>query len=267
MDLQFLKFFRDDGILVFRKKQLIEDPNAKLDSEPFIKPPWYSRTDKSAPKASEEIEIFLSSVEASLLSSQNFVKFPSNISADESKAFKELRQLKNRGVSVFLQDKSSQFVVAKSDIVASKVDADLDDLSRYQKMEEDDTGQILQQIKSWYSKRKKCLSVVDVDISSWLVNEDSRPGKLKVLVKTHKPGLPVREVFSVCGQPVENLSALLQFCYVYNGDPLQSNKLMAVPLVRSTAVTIVTFRMRPLQLFNLLLIGLTMPTFLHWKHQ
>ena len=56
--------------------------------------------------------------------------------------------------------------------------------------------------------------MVDVDISSWLVNEDSRPGKLKVLVKTHKPGLPVSEVFSVCGQPVENLSALLQFCYL-----------------------------------------------------
>ena len=199
---------------LFRSQQLSADPNAILESDPFIKPPWYTRTEKAAPKASEEIEIFLSSVEASLLSSQNFVKFPSNISAIESQAFKELRLLKNNGVSVFLQDKSSRFVVAKSDIIASKVDADMDDPNRYEKMDADDTGNILKQIESWYSKRKNCLSEVDEDISNWLINQDSKPGKLKVLVKTHKPGLPVREVFSVCSQPVENLSAFLQFCYL-----------------------------------------------------
>ena len=37
---------------------------------------------------------------------------------------------------------------------------------------------------------------------------------MKVLLKTHKENLPVREVFSVCNQPVEHLSALLQHCYL-----------------------------------------------------
>ena len=115
---------------------------------------------------------------------------------------------------MFLQDKSSRFVVAKSEMIASKVDADMDDPTRYEKLAVDDTTQILEQIKSWYSKHKKHLSEVDVDISGWLINMDSKPGKLKVLIKTHKPGLPVREVFSVCSQPVENLSSLLQFSYL-----------------------------------------------------
>ena len=185
-----------------------------MDSVPFVKPPWYCRTEKSAPKASDEIELFMNSVEAFLLSSANFVKFPSNISSVESKAFTELRVLKEEGVSVFLQDKSSRFVIAKRDIIADKVEEDLNDPSRYVRMEEDDTSKILDQIQAWYRKRKKNLSEVDDDISDWLINKDARPGKMKVLIKTHKPGLPVREVFSVCSQPVENLSSLLQFCYL-----------------------------------------------------
>ena len=198
----------------FRKKKLMEDPDANLDAEPFVKPPWYSRTERSAPKASEEIELFLSSVEASLLSSNNFVHFPSNISTAESKAFTELRLLKNEGVSVFLQDKSSRFVVAKRDIIEAKVDEDMSDSTRYAKIEEDDTNDILKQIEEWYKKQKKNLSEVEVDILDWLVNKDAKPGKLKVLIKTHKAGLPVREVFSVCSQPVENLSSFVQFCYL-----------------------------------------------------
>ena len=192
----------------------MEDPNARLDAEPFVKPPWYCRTEKSAPKASDEIELFLSSIEAYLLSSNNFVKFPSNISAQESKAFKELRLLKNEGVSVFLQDKSSRFVLAKREIIESKVEADMSDTARYAKIDEDDTDAILKQIQSWYKKRKKNLSEVDVDISNWLINKDAKPGKLKALLKTHKAGLPVREVFSVCSQAVENLSSFIQFCYL-----------------------------------------------------
>ena len=45
--------------------------------------------------------------------------------------------------------------------------------------------------------------MVEEDISRWLINDEAKPGKLKVLIKTHKQGMPVREVFSV-----ENLSSL-----------------------------------------------------------
>ena len=105
-------------------------------------------------------------------------------------------------------------MVAKTDIIAAKVDQDMNDCLRYEKMVGDDSGQILKRIQDWYKKRKKNLSVVEEDISDWLINEDSKPGKLKVLIKTHKPDMPVREVFSVCSQPVENLSSFLQFCYL-----------------------------------------------------
>ena len=199
---------------VFRSKKLLEDPNAILDNDPFIKPPWFRRTDKLAPKASDEVETFLSSVESCLLSSTNFTKCGSNVSAIESKAFTELRRLKAEGVAVFLQDKSSRFVLARSEIIADKVDKDMDDSARYEKIGEDDSIQILNKIKTWYKKRRKNLSEVNEDISDWLINGKAKPGKLKVLIKTHKPDLPVREVFSVCSQPVENLSSMLQFSYL-----------------------------------------------------
>ena len=133
-----------------------------------------------------------------------------------------MRSLKLDGISVFLQDKSSRFVIAKQDIIASKVDLDLND-TRYQRIEEDDCDVILNQIADWYSHYKDSLSVVETDISNWLINCEAKPGKLKVLLKTHKPGVPVREVFSVCSQPVENLSALIQHCYL--GPIVNSGKL------------------------------------------
>ena len=152
-------------------------------------------------------------VSKTLLSPSNFIKFSSNISSAESKAFKELRVLKRNGLSVFLQDKSSRFVIAEQDLIASKVDNDLDDETRYKVLKEDDTQQILLQIQSWYSKHKSNLQGIDVDIGQWLLNAKSKPGKMKVLLKTHKQHLPVREVFSVCSQPVEHLSFLLQYQY------------------------------------------------------
>ena len=198
---------------LFRKQQLKDDPQAELISTDFVKPPWYTKTDRKAPKASEEIELFMDAVATSLLSPSNFQHFPSNISSEEAKAFTELRQLKAQGVSVFLQDKSSRFVLANQHIIAEKVDADLSD-PRYARLEVNDVQDILKQVDEWYLRYKSHLSGVDSDIRNWLVNEKSKPGKLKALLKTHKPGLPVREVFSVCSQPVEHLSALLQHCYL-----------------------------------------------------
>ena len=152
-------------------------------------------------------------VRKSLLSSSNFLDFNSNISKQESIAFSEIRKLKQDGISVFMQDKASRFVLAEQDMVIQKVDTDLHDVTRYNTVE-DDTEEILHSIQDWWKKHKKNLSVLDDDISSWLVNLKSRPGKLKVLLKTHKSQCPVREVFSVCSQPVENLSAFLQFSYL-----------------------------------------------------
>ena len=120
----------------------------------------------------------------------------------------------HRSTRNVLQDKSSRFVLAKSDIISAKVDKGMNDGLRYEKVEEDDMSKILKRILEWYGKRKKTLSVVDEDISGWLVNSDSQPGKVKVLIKTHNPDMPVREVFSVCSQPVEKLSSFFQFSYL-----------------------------------------------------
>ena len=200
---------------LFRSKTLREDPKADLSTtSPFIKPPWYSKTDKMAPFASEEVELFMEMVRRTFASPSNHKPFSPNISSAESNAFKELRILKQNGFPVFLQDKSSRFVIASRETVKAKVDLDLNDAARYVSMEEDDIQDILTQIGKWWQRSKLHLSVLEEDISSWLINPEARAGKLKALIKTHKPNIPVREVFSVCGQPVENLSSFIQFSYL-----------------------------------------------------
>ena len=100
-----------------------------------------------------------------------------------------------------MQNKASRFVIACRETVKTKVDVDLTDAARYVSMEEDDIQNILCQIENWWHRNKFHLSVLDENISSWLINPEAKAGKLKVLIKTHKPNVPVREVFSVCGQP------------------------------------------------------------------
>ena len=56
----------------FRKKELLANPESDLCSKEFVKPPWYSRTERKAPLASEEVELFMNAVETSLLSPSNF---------------------------------------------------------------------------------------------------------------------------------------------------------------------------------------------------
>ena len=72
---------------------------------------------------------------------------------------------------------------AHSDSVKMKVDSDVSDVSRYQTIDEDDTQDILLKISSWWRSNKEHLSVVEEDISPWLINPKSRAGKLKVLIK------------------------------------------------------------------------------------
>ena len=69
------------------------------------------------------------------------------------------------------------------------------DDSRYARLEEDDVSQILDQIDGWYSRYKGSLSGIDSDIRKWLVNPKSKADKLKVLLKTHKQGLDIKNMF------------------------------------------------------------------------
>ena len=74
---------------LFRKQQLMADPQSDLIMQEFVKPPWYCRTDRQAPKASEEVELFMNAVKTSLLAVSNFVLFhqtslPKNLELSQS---------------------------------------------------------------------------------------------------------------------------------------------------------------------------------------
>ena len=94
-----------------------------------------------------------------LLSPSNF-NFPSNVSSAECQAFAEIRMLKEQGVLVFLQAKSSGFVITRQDVIAEKVKSDLSGI-RYSRLKEDDANVIFNQNAEWYAKYKNRLSTIE----------------------------------------------------------------------------------------------------------
>jgi hypothetical protein len=112
------------------------------------------RSSNPAPAASEDVEMFIQLVRKYILDPQNFKRFLSNISKEDSRAFTEIKNLKKNGFSIFLQDKSSRFVIARADSVAA-VD------SGYAKLYDDDTMDILNSIDFWWghSKQQGCRKV------------------------------------------------------------------------------------------------------------
>jgi hypothetical protein len=135
----------EEDLLDWRYKQLLG--NGALSQEtPFSKPPWYKRSSNPAPALSEDVEMFIQLVRKYILDPQNFKRFLSNISNEGSRSFTEIKNIKKNGFSIFLQDKSSRFVIARADSVAAKVDDDIGDTSRYAKIYDDDTMDILNSI-------------------------------------------------------------------------------------------------------------------------
>ena len=54
---------------------------------------------------------------------------------------------------------------------------------------------------------------IDDRTGRWLVNKDPKPGKAFGIVKTHKPGNPIRLITSGCGTAIKNLSALTDYYF------------------------------------------------------
>ena len=89
-----------------------------------------------------------------------------------------------------------------------KVELLLSDSTKYKKLALDMAVPYQSNIKSWYQKFKPVLSSITEDISNFLLPDTVKIPHLKVLIKTHKEGSPVRITFSSIGSVTSNLSML-----------------------------------------------------------
>ena len=97
-DLSKLKQDIEDWAERFRWKYFWRNETPKE----FIKPPWYKKTDRKAPKASATIELFISNVTADLLNPANIRRYSSNVPIEERSAITEMKHLPENNIGIFV---------------------------------------------------------------------------------------------------------------------------------------------------------------------
>ena len=145
---------------------------------------------------------------------KNWYKYQSNLTPELRKAISTAKTLPSSDIGVYCQDKSSRICFASLSATNAKVDQVLDDASKYKKMKSDRAVPYQAKIKTWYRKYKPSLMSIKDDISTFLVPPKVSTPHLKVHIKTHKEGCPVRVTFSSIGSATSNLSTTLDHVYL-----------------------------------------------------
>ena len=99
------------------------------------------------------------------------------------------------------------------------------DFSKYLKLGTIDPAQEYQkEVANWYSKYKSSLASCNQDVTSFLLPQTVATPHLRVLLKNHKPGCPVRLTFSSVGTVTRNLSTFLDNVYLKPSLPTISSR-------------------------------------------
>ena len=130
----------------------------------------------------------------------NWTKYETNLPPDLRRAFKECKNLPLSNVGIYLQDKSSRICFANLSKTNEKVDKVLSDADKYQNISTIDPATSYQVIISrWYSSSKSSLKSVSEDLTSWICPSKVSNPHLRIMLKNHKQGCPVRLTFSSVG--------------------------------------------------------------------
>ena len=145
----------------------------------------------------------------------NWTKYEPNLPPDLRRAFKECKNLPLSNVGIYLQDKSSRICFANLSKTNEKVDKVLSDADKYQNISTIDPATSYQVIISrWYSSSKSSLKSVSEDLTSWICPSKVSTPHLRIMLKNHKQGCPVRLTFSSVGTVTRNLSTMLDTIYL-----------------------------------------------------
>ena len=191
-----------------------KDPEAE---NTFVKKPWYQPSTKKAPRANDATEAFIFKVQEDLFNVEKRRKINDNLSQKQRKALKELMGLvENHGIIIRFEDKGSRFVVDSIANHDATLSADLNDANQYDKLNNNPIEDVKNWINAFADKWEKELDDFHPNVRKWLVNlEKAEPGKVKGLIKCHKPTLangkkPYRLLLCGTNTPVQPLSKLVQ---------------------------------------------------------
>ena len=171
--------------------------------------PFSIKSNKRAP-VSEDIalEAFLATIENNLFDIKRARTRPIyNLSKLERSAMNQLRS--SNDISVRLQDKGSRFFIVDRQDYIDKVESNLNDGS-FDVLPSDPSIIFTETVKNWGEKWINKGEIAE-SLLDCILNSKAKPGTHYGLIKTHKPGNPIRLITSEIGMAVENLSAFTEY--------------------------------------------------------
>ena len=195
-----------------KKKDGYEDLSED-DLDDYEKMPWKKRTDRSAPPAEPDVENFITECMNDFLDPKNRRRIKGNFSKEEWASATKLRNLPlTHHTAVRFADKSSKAIVTDLTQDDLLIMSDLDDPGHYTTLDHDPSQMIKAKITNWADKWKDHGVLSDEEYDFVTDIEDTVPGKVKPLIKTHKPKpWPIRLLLSGSNTPVQPLSKYVQF--------------------------------------------------------
>ena len=182
-----------------------------------MKKPWHKPTDRKAPRANDAIEAFIFKCQEDLFNPDNRRKINDNLSPEHRTALKELMKLvENHGVIARFEDKGSRFVL---DSIANHDEtllADLTNVNHYDHLAANPIDHVRNRVEAFADKWSDELDEFHPNVRNWITSlEEAEPGKVKGLIKCHKPSLangkkPYRLLLCGTNTPVQPLSKLVQ---------------------------------------------------------
>ena len=185
----------------------------KDDLDEFERTPWYKRTDRSAPLADQDTENFISECQIQFLDPKNRRRIKGNFTKGQWESARKLRNLPlTHNAGLRFADKSSKTIITNLDNDDELILSDINDAKFYDCVTVDPTVRIKERIYNfavkWFDE-----NVLDENQFAFITDiSDTVPGKIKPLIKTHKPEpWPIRVLLSGSNTPVQPLSKFVQY--------------------------------------------------------
>ena len=130
-------------------------------------------------------------------------KYKNNLTKQERKALMELK--KRKDIIIKEADKGSAVVVMDKDRYINESKRQLGDENVYKQLNEDSRDEDYTDLQDLV-ERMLAAGILTEDQSSYILPDKFDPGRMYLLPKVHKLGVPGRPVISGCGSLTENLS-------------------------------------------------------------
>ena len=192
----------------FARKLRLREFFCKQETEPYTPRPFKPvSTFTPPPNRCKFLDTYLTSVETRIFTEASENKdFHRNLSSGQLKALRDLQS--NTAIVIRDADKGSGVVIMDRDRYIAEATRQLSDNLTYAKLSSDPSPMYAKELEHLVVRLAKN-GTIDEDMAAYALPEDHKPGRLYLLPKVHKAGVPGRPVISCSGALTEHVSEIV----------------------------------------------------------